>query len=98
MKTLIPVEVAYALPKQQRVFTLDVELGCTARAAVLASGVLATFPDIDIETARMGIFSQLLDDAGSYVLSAGERVEIYRPLLIDPKEARRLRAAKAKLN
>jgi putative ubiquitin-RnfH superfamily antitoxin RatB of RatAB toxin-antitoxin module len=99
---LIKVEVAYALPERQRIIALEVTLGCTAYEAVLQSGIVDEFPEIDIERADMGIFSHNLDGKAlpvpkEYQLKAKDRVEIYRPLLLDPKQARLLRAERAKL-
>ena len=88
----IRVEVACALPARQSVETLDVPVGCTAREAVRRSGIAAAFPELDVEQRALGIFSRAVDD--DHVLVAGDRVEIYRPLLLDPKQARRQRAAK----
>ena len=99
---LIRVEVAYALPERQRIIALDVPQGCTAFDAVLKSGITVEFPDIDPGHAEMGIFSHNLDGKTlplpmQYQLKAGDRVEIYRPLLLDPKQARLLRAERVKL-
>jgi len=96
---LIRVEVAYALPHQQKIIALLVEPGTTAWEAVERSGINRYFPDLDIATANMGIFGQSLgskglDSAAEYPLHDGDRVEIYRPLVSDPKEARRKRAEK----
>lgn len=93
----IHVEVAYALPDKQKIIGLDVEPGCTARDAVLRSKITELFPEIEPETAKMGVFGKAIPKPAEYALSEGERVEIYRPLLIDPKEARRARAEKAKM-
>lgn len=84
------VEVAYALPQQQYLLTVDVPVGATIEQAIHASGILGRCPEIDLASAKVGIFSDLasLDT----VLSAGDRVEIYRPLLVDPKAQRRARA------
>lgn len=96
---LIEVEVAYALPDRQRIVELKVEVGCTAYEAVLRSGIVVEFPQIDPDHADMGIFSHKLDGKAlplpkDYRLKAKDRVEIYRPLLLDPKQARLLRAAR----
>jgi len=93
----INVEVAYATPQRQEIVALRVVVGTTASEAVLASGILDAFPEIDIDTQPMGIFSRPLNGKGKplpqeYVLQAGDRVEIYRPLQIDPKQARLERA------
>ena len=93
----IHVEVAYALPDKQKIIGLDVEPGCSARDAVLSSKITELFPEIEPETAKMGVFGKAIPKPAEYALSEGERVEIYRPLLIDPKEARRARAEKAKM-
>lgn len=100
-RKLIVVEVAYALPHKQKIVELQVEEGTTAFEAVKQSGIVDEFPDIDIETARMGIFGQALGTKGlspakQYVLQPRDRVEIYRPLTMDPKEVRKRRAAQAK--
>lgn len=98
---LIPVEVAYALPHKQKIVALDVEPGTTARQAVQMSNIERDFPDIDVDSAPMGVFGQALGTKGlaspeDYVLQEGDRVEIYRPLIADPKEVRKQRAVKAK--
>lgn len=84
------VEVAYARPDRQRLVTIDLAAGATARDAVHASGLANEFPEIDGERAPLGVFGRAC--AGDTVLRAGDRVEIYRPLQVDPKEARRRRA------
>ena len=90
------VEVAYALPHEQKIIALQVEDDCTARQAVVRSGIVELFPEIDPEAAPMGIFGKSIKDPGSTVLREGDRVEIYRPLIADPKEVRARRAAKMK--
>jgi uncharacterized protein len=90
----ILVEVAYALPDRQAIVEVKVAPGTTAMQAVEQSGIAAKFEDIDLEDARLGIFSKVV--SGSQVLQAGDRVEIYRPLIADPKEVRKARAARAK--
>ncbi len=97
---LIRVEVAYALPHKQKIIALLVEPGTTALAAVTRSKITDHFPELDITSARMGIFGQSLgtkglDSADKHILHAGDRVEIYRPLAADPKDARRKRAEKS---
>lgn len=90
---LLGVEVAYAPPGRQRVIALTVTPGVTVADAIEASGILREFPEIDLRVNRVGVYGQLarLGD----VVQAGDRVEIYRPLQADPKEARRQRARKA---
>ena len=97
----IEVEVAYALPEKQELITLSVKEGTTALAAVLASGLTTKYPQININEAKMGIFSKLLDGKHlpfpkDYVLEQKDRVEVYRPLLIDPKQARMQKVKKAR--
>jgi len=97
----IAVEVAFALPEKQKIVNVLVEPGTTAFDAVLKSKITDFFPGLDISTAKMGIFGQVLGTKGlaepkAHVLKEGDRVEIYRPLTADPKEVRRKRAEKAK--
>ena len=97
----IVVEVAYALPDKQKIISLQVAPGTTARQAVHESNIVAVFPEIDVDGAPLGIFSHTLGTKGmppaeEYVLKAMDRVEIYRPLIVDPKEVRKQRAAKAR--
>lgn len=89
-----PVEVVYALPDIQVLIHLEVDEGTTLRTAIERSGVLERFPEIDLENSKVGIFGKLskLD----VVLRARDRVEIYRPLIADPKEVRKQRAAEGK--
>ena len=96
----IQVEVAYALPHQQLIITVEVPEGCTALEAVEQSGISERFDMIDIHKDPMGIFSQplngkVLPTPSEYIVQPKDRVEIYRPLLVDPKQAR-LRRAKNK--
>lgn len=92
---MIAVEVVYALSERQKLIGLQVPHGTTALAAVRQSRIADAFEGLDIEAAPMGIFGKAVD-AASHVLAEGDRVEIYRPLLIDPKESRKARAAKVK--
>lgn len=98
----LKIEVVYALPEKQKILVLEVAQGCSAREAVKQSGIENDFPEIDPETADLGIFGNALGARGlpaaeEYQLKQGDRVEIYRPLIADPKEVRRQRAAEAKL-
>jgi putative ubiquitin-RnfH superfamily antitoxin RatB of RatAB toxin-antitoxin module len=93
----IEVEVAFARPDKQRVIALNVAEGSSAYDAVIASGIVSEFPEIDPDSDPMGIFSKPLNGKGrplpaEYRLRPGDRVEIYRPLTIDPKQARLERA------
>lgn len=94
MTVTITVEVACALPARQVVRALTVPAGCTARQAVERCGIAEDFPELAVSTLRLGIYSKAVED--SHLLQDGDRVELYRPLLLDPKEARRQRAEKAK--
>lgn len=95
MSNEILVEVAYALPKQQLIVELMVPEGATAEQAVLQSGILQKFPEIDLAQNKLGIFGKLVKS--DTVLRERDRVEIYRPLIADPKEVRRQRAAEGKV-
>ena len=86
------IEVVYALPEEQVLITLDVEQGTTVEQAVKLSGVLEQFPDIDLTKNKLGIFGKTTK--ADQVLRDKDRVEIYRPLIADPKESRRKRAEK----
>ncbi|MHB1948366.1 MAG: RnfH family protein [Gammaproteobacteria bacterium] len=86
------IEIAYARPDQQKILSVEVKEGATIEEAIDRSGILEIFPEIDLTKQKVGIFSQIkkLTDR----VKEGDRIEIYRPLLIDPKEARRKRAKK----
>ncbi|MEX0951997.1 MAG: RnfH family protein [Gammaproteobacteria bacterium] len=92
MAEILHVEVVYALRDDVSCVSLTLASGSTLGQAIEASGLLQKFTGIDLDRNRVGIFGKLypLD----HVLSDGDRVEIYRPLLVDPKESRRRRAAK----
>jgi putative ubiquitin-RnfH superfamily antitoxin RatB of RatAB toxin-antitoxin module len=91
-ETLIDVEVAYATPEQQVIVALKMPEGATVEQAIHASGLLNRFPEIDGADLKVGIFGSVckLDQP----LRQADRVEIYRPLIHDPKEARRQRASR----
>ncbi len=91
---LISVEVAYALPERQAIIELQVEAGTTALEAARRSGITERFEGIDLDNAKLGIFGKAVSPG--QVLRSGDRVEIYRPLIADPKEVRKARAARAK--
>jgi len=84
------IEVAYALPNEQVIIALDIEPPVTVAQAIERSGILERFSDIDLEVNKVGVFGKLgrLEDE----LRDGDRVEIYRKLIADPKQARRQRA------
>lgn len=87
----INIEVAYGTAEKQRTYRLTLPAGSTARQAALAAPVCADFPAADPAAAPLGLFGKSVAD--NHILSEGDRVEIYRPLVADPKEARRKRAA-----
>jgi len=91
----IPVEVAYALSHKQVILGLAVEPDATLEQVIRASGILEQFPDIDLAQNKVGVFGKLgkLTDT----LHPGDRVEIYRPLIADPKLVRKQRAAQGKV-
>lgn len=90
----ISVEVAYALPEHQIIIALTVAADATVQQVIEASGLLDQYPEIDLTRNKVGVFGKLgkLNDT----LHPGDRVEIYRPLIADPKEIRRQRAAAGK--
>lgn len=94
MSARLAVEVCYARPDEQRVIRIRLEPGTTLRQAIERSGILREFPEIDLPRCGVGVFGRprALEDA----VSAGDRIEIYRPLLADPKEIRRRRAAESR--
>ena len=91
----ILIEVAYALPKNQLIIPIKMKAGTTAEEAIKASGIMKKFPEIDLAKNQIGIFGKLtqLD----HVMRERDRIEIYRPLIADPKEIRRQRAADGKV-
>ncbi|MGO1502527.1 MAG: RnfH family protein [Marinobacter sp.] len=88
------VEVAYARPDKQEIVPVQVPEGTTAVEAVKLSGIAAIFPEIDAEAIDMGIFGKVIKKPADHELRDGDRVELYRPLQIDPKQARLNRANK----
>ena len=93
----INIEVAYALPDKQIIRAVNVDVGTTIGAAIVQSGIMMDFPELDIEleNAKVGIFGKVA--SMTTALAEGDRVEIYRPLIADPKEVRRKRAAEGKV-
>ena len=91
---MLEIEVAYALSHQQFLRRLKMPSGSTVRQAIVQSGVLSKFPEIDLKSVKVGIFSRPVDL--DVLLNSGDRVEIYRPLVLSPTEARRLRAERQK--
>lgn len=100
-RELISIEVAYALPDRQKIQSIQVARGTTALEAAKQSGIQSHFPDIDLGSSAMGIFGNELGSRGlsapdEYLVRQGDRIEIYRPLIADPKVVRRQRAEEAK--
>lgn len=91
----ITVEVAYATPDKQKILAFEVEEGTTVFQGAELSGIVNEFPEIVLAESKMGIFGKGVRNPQEEVLRADDRVEIYRPLIIDPKAARANRAAKA---
>ena len=95
MAEQIRVEVVYALPDKQEILALKLPTGSTVREAIDRSGILQKYPEIDPEKNKLGIFAKLTKPDA--VLRDRDRVEIYRPLIADPKEVRKQRAAEGKV-
>ena len=91
MKTKTLIEVAYATPQKQLILECEVESDTTVRDAVRLSGIDQYFPQMDLENCALGVFGKAV--TADYELTDGDRIEIYRPLIADPKEIRRQRAA-----
>jgi putative ubiquitin-RnfH superfamily antitoxin RatB of RatAB toxin-antitoxin module len=89
---MLKVEVVYATPERQARYLLELDAGATAGEAVARSGALEEFPEIDLRRNRLGVYGRLV--ALETRLGDGDRVEILRPLVADPKQARRRRAAR----
>jgi putative ubiquitin-RnfH superfamily antitoxin RatB of RatAB toxin-antitoxin module len=92
--SVFSVEVAHARPDRQVLLSLEVCEGTTAAEAIEQSGIREQFPDLRVEPGLVGIFSRKVEL--DQILRAGDRVEVYRPLIADPKESRRERASRSK--
>ena len=88
------VEVAYATPERQEIVPVELPEGATMLEAVRESAIGQLFPGLDAERADMGIFGKVVKVPADHILREGDRVELYRPLKIDPKQARMNRARK----
>lgn len=95
MADTIHVEVTYGRPERQEVVRLKLAEGATAAAAIQASGLLDRYPEIDLAKNKLGIYGKLIK--ADQLLREQDRVEIYRPLIADPKEVRKQRAAEGKV-
>lgn len=95
MSDKIKIEVVYALPHEQTLLTLELPQGTSLGDAIKISGILEKHPDIDLATNKVGVFGKLskLD----VQMRDKDRIEIYRPLIADPKEVRRKRAEEGKV-
>ncbi|RKP52694.1 RnfH family protein [Trinickia fusca] len=94
MNTQLSIEVCYALPGAQTLIALSVPAGTTVRQAIEASGIVERHPEIDLTTAKVGVFGKLQPLEAP--LADHDRVEIYRPLIVDPKLARQRRVQKTR--
>jgi uncharacterized protein len=88
----ITIEVVYALPHDQTVLTVELAAGSTVGQAIVNSGLALRYPDLDLSAARIGVYGRHVTT--ETILHDGDRVEVYRPLLADPKQARRRRASR----
>ncbi len=95
MNEKINIEVVYALPHEQMLLRQQVPAGTTVAEAIQASGLLQKYPEIDPGSSKLGIFGKLTKP--DTVLREKDRIEIYRPLIADPKEVRRKRAEEGKV-
>ena len=95
MPDLISIEVVYPLPQKQEIFTVKLPDGASVRQAIEACGVLEKHPEIDLAKNKLGVFAKLTK--ADAPLRDRDRVEIYRPLIADPKEVRKQRAAEGKV-
>lgn len=95
MAEQISVQVCYALSQKQELVSVKLPEGATLQQALEASGLLTKYPEIDLKKNKFGIFAKL--SKVDSVLRDKDRVEIYRPLIADPKEVRKQRAAEGKV-
>ena len=84
------IEIAYATPERQKIVEYEITRGCSVRDAVKMSTISQFFPEIDLDNCDLGVFGKAVP--ANYELLDGDRIEIYRPLIADPKEVRRQRA------
>jgi len=90
----ITIEVVYGVPHKQKILTLVVDTGTSVEQAIVDSGIIALFPEIDLSINKVGIWNRAVKL--SEVLTDLDRIEVYRPLIADPKDVRKRRAEKAK--
>jgi putative ubiquitin-RnfH superfamily antitoxin RatB of RatAB toxin-antitoxin module len=94
MDNAIEIEVVYGLPNKQSLLKVSVEANSSVEDAINTSGILSLHPEIDLESNKVGVWNRVCKLTQN--LSDGDRIEIYRPLIADPKEVRKRRAEKAK--
>ena len=95
-KAHLRVEVAYAKPHEQKILNVQVEEGTSLLEAVRLSGIQSVFPEIDLEASKLGLYGKAVSKPAEQKVQDGDRIEIYRALIADPKEVRKRRAAQAK--
>ncbi|MDQ7049399.1 MAG: RnfH family protein [Enterobacterales bacterium] len=93
-QALIQIELIYALAHKQKLINLNIAADASVEQAIEQSEILKDYPEIDLQINKVGIFSRVCQLSDG--LHDGDRIEIYRPLIIDPKEARKKRALKNK--
>ena len=93
----ISVEVAYAKPFEQKIIPVKVAVGTTVYEAAKQSGIVASFPEIELDSVKLGVFGKAVPKPQEQLVKEGDRVEVYRPLIADPREVRKRRAEQAKL-
>ncbi|MEZ1317734.1 RnfH family protein [Pseudomonas fluorescens] len=95
VEAVIEIEVVYAAIDRQVLRSFSVPAGTSVRAALLSCGLDSEFPQLNLADCPVGVFGKVIGDPDARQVEAGDRLEIYRALVADPKEVRRLRAAKA---
>jgi putative ubiquitin-RnfH superfamily antitoxin RatB of RatAB toxin-antitoxin module len=95
MAEMMTIEVCYALPEKQELLSVKLPAGATLGQALEASGLLQKYPEIDLKKNKFGVFAKL--SKPDALLRDRDRVEVYRPLIADPKEVRKQRAAEGKV-
>lgn len=95
-EAMVEVEVVFAAVDRQALLSVQVPAGCSVREAVQRSGIAERFPEVALLECPVGIFGKVVPDPAAHAVEEGDRIELYRPLVADPKEVRRMRAAKAK--
>ena len=95
-KARIWVEVAYAKPYEQKILNIQVEEGTSLLETVRQSGMQLFFPEVDLDALKLGLFGKVVPKPAEQIAREGDRIEIYRALIADPKEVRKRRAVRAK--